>query len=340
MMMRQRAAISELHTGRQWVRGAAVVVLLVLTAVFHWVTPTSQHHLHSLHVVLRKFFIIPIVLAAIWFDVRGALLAAAGATLLYVPHIMLQWAGQSAENVNQIGEIATMWLTGLLAGMLVRSEKGALRKVVETHRGSLMALVAALDAREHETGLHSVRVSDYAVRLGREMGMTREELRALGRASLLHDVGKVGTPDHILLKPGPLSKEEWRLMRQHSGTGRRILLTVPFLRDAAEFVYCHHERYDGTGYPRGLQGEHIPRDARIFVVADVFDALTTDRTYHRKIGCQAAIEEIRKEAGKAFDPTVVEAFLRIPCEEWSRIAGRVAGMQVESLGAGGAGSEE
>ncbi len=312
-------AIEELVGRRQWIRAVVVGVLLIATGVSHWITPTSHRELHLVHVILRKLFIVPIVLAAIWFEMRGALIAAGTATVLYAPHVLLQWTGRFTENINQVGEIATMWVTAVLSGVFVGAERRALREVADTHRGTLLALVAALDAREHETELHSVRVRAYALRIARELGMPREEQQILGQAALLHDVGKVGTPDHILLKPEALTDTEWRLMWKHPEVGRRILLSVPFLRETAEVVRCHHERYDGKGYPRGLRGDEIPFSARVFAVVDVFDALISDRPYHRKMDCASAREEIRKEAGNAFDPNVVRAFLRISCEEWADI---------------------
>ncbi len=314
----------DVYRTRLW-RFGLVGVLLIVIGLSHWTTPTAQHHLHAVHVVLRKLFILSIALAALWFELRGAVLAAGVATILFVPHVLLHWQGRPIENVNQVGEIATMWIAAILFGLLVQKEKNALREVGEAHLGALMALVCALDAREHNTELHSLRVSEYALRIGRELSMPEPELPVLGQAALLHDVGKIGTPDHILLKPGPLTEDEWRVMRQHPETGCRILRSVPFLRQVRGVVYSHHERYDGSGYPEGLRGEQIPRAARVFAVADAFDAMTSDRPYRERAGCEKAREEIAKDAGTAFDPQVVKAFLRVPCEEWDHIRRRTAG---------------
>ncbi len=305
---------------RKLLRRLAIIgILIVLVSMSHWVTPTDHHRLHALHVFLRKLFVLPIVLAAIWFDLRGALAAVCVATVLYLPHVFLQWSGRVAENINQLGEVVTLWVVAVVSGVFVRTEKRALRRVAEAHEGSVTALSSALDAREHETELHSLRVSAFAVRIGGELAMSEDEMRLLGQSALLHDIGKIGIPDSILLKQGSLSDEEWEVMRQHPEIGRRILLSVPFLRDAAETVYCHHERYDGSGYPSSLDDGRIPFAARVFALADVFDALTSDRPYHTKVSCEEAQALIQAGSGKHFDPEVVHAFLRIPCSEWHRI---------------------
>ncbi|MHC4714147.1 MAG: HD-GYP domain-containing protein [Planctomycetota bacterium] len=310
---------------RRWKRIAMIGALLLVTGLAHWVSPTNSANLHWLHIALRKFFVVPIVLAAVWFEMRGALVAVAVATVLYVPHVFLQWAGRHSENINQLGEMVTLWLTAVISGFFVRSERQALTRAVETHRGSLMALVAALDAREHETERHSERVMAYAVQLGRRLAMSPQELRLVRLTALLHDVGKIGVPDHVLLKRGSLDKSEWSLMQRHPETALRILRSVPSLREAARVVYCHHERYDGKGYPRGLKGTEIPFVARVFAVADTFDALTSDRPYRKRLDCEAARELIRKEAGKALDPEVVDAFLSVSCSQWDLAAKSVEG---------------
>jgi putative nucleotidyltransferase with HDIG domain len=195
-----------------------------------------------------------------------------------------------------------------------------LRKVAEMYEGTLIALVTALDAREHDTGLHSLRVKEYAIKLAAGLALDFKQINIIGKGLLLHDIGKIGTPDNILLEKGSLSKEERYIIQQHVETGRRILNSVPFFKDAASIVYSHHERYDGSGYPNGLKGEQIPLGARIFAVVDVLDALTSNRPYHKKITCKEAVEIITNDSGKHFDPNVIDAFLRTPCDEWDRIS--------------------
>ncbi len=186
-------------------------------------------------------------------------------------------------------------------------------RLQETYAGTLEALVAALDARDRETRGHSVRVSRLTMLLARELGVqegTREWLD-MERGSLLHDIGKIGVADAILRKPGKLADDEWAEMRRHARIGYEMLKDIPFLAGAAEIVACHHERWDGKGYPRGLAGEAIPLGARIFALADAFDAMATDRPYRRARSYEECKAEIVRCAGTQFDPRVVEAFLRV-----------------------------
>jgi HD-GYP domain-containing protein (c-di-GMP phosphodiesterase class II) len=196
---------------------------------------------------------------------------------------------------------------------------GALASVEDAYRATLRALSAALEARDHETHGHSRRVVSFSLRLGRELGLDEEGLRALEFGSLLHDIGKIGVPDAILRKPGQLSEEEWARMREHPLFGERILRGIEFLEGAARVVAEHHERWDGMGYPKGLRGEQIDLGARIFAVADAFDAITSDRVYRAGRSYDEALAELDTYAGRQFDPRVVEAFRRVPREEWDEI---------------------
>jgi putative nucleotidyltransferase with HDIG domain len=170
------------------------------------------------------------------------------------------------------------------------------------------ALVARLRLRDAETSEHSERVVRLSLLLGRELGLNSRKMKSLEYGSLLHDIGKVGVPDSILRKPGRLTLLEWDKMRQHPLLGVQILSGIEFLRGASLVVGQHHERWDGQGYPFGLRGDEIDRNARIFAVADAFDAMTSDRVYHRRKTLEAAVTELRRCAGQQFDPEVVEAF--------------------------------
>ncbi|MEM7483079.1 MAG: HD-GYP domain-containing protein [Acidobacteriota bacterium] len=182
------------------------------------------------------------------------------------------------------------------------------------------AVVAAVDARDQETSGHSFRVAQYAVALARSMNIHRPDfLRAIEWGALLHDVGKIAVPDAILRKVGPLTEEEWHIMRQHANWGYEILADVKFLKPALSVVYSHHERWDGAGYPRGLSGEEIPLTARIFAVVDTYDAITSERPYRRAKGHKEAIEELERVAGSQLDPDVVEVFVQIPEVELRRL---------------------
>jgi putative nucleotidyltransferase with HDIG domain len=173
----------------------------------------------------------------------------------------------------------------------------------------------ALDLKDEETAGHSKRVTDMAVRLARSLGMGQAELVHLQRGALLHDIGKMGIPDHILLKGEELTDEEYDLMKRHTIYAYELLSPIDFLRPALDVPYCHHERWDGGGYPRGLAGEDIPLAARIFAVVDVFDALTSDRPYRPAWPRERALAYIRAESGRHFDPAVVTAFFEVVGED-------------------------
>ncbi len=192
-------------------------------------------------------------------------------------------------------------------------------ELLAAYQETLQALAGALDARDTEIHGHCVRVVDLSLAIATQLGigMESESWRALKYGALLHDVGKIGVPDSVLQKTGRLTPEEWTLMRQHSLTGYLMLRQVSFLRDgAAELVYCHHERYDGSGYPRNLAGEQIPLPARIFAIADAFDAMTARRPYRQPFSVERASQEIIRCRGTQFDPEVTDAFLRLNVEKF------------------------
>lgn len=181
------------------------------------------------------------------------------------------------------------------------------------------AMGDALDLRDQETEGHSKRVTAYTIELARAFGVSPSELRTIARGAFLHDIGKIATPDAILLKPGRLNSAEMAIMREHCQRGYEMLRKIPFLCDAAEIVYAHQECFDGSGYPRGLKGTEIPLGARIFAIADTLDAMTSDRPYRKGTSFAEARAEIAACSGTQFDPAIVKIFLRIPDEHWIRI---------------------
>ena len=193
-----------------------------------------------------------------------------------------------------------------------RQLQAAMRRIELTYDETLEALGAALDLRDTETAGHSERVTRYALALAREMGCTDEQLKQIRRGSYLHDIGKIGIPDSILLKEGKLTPEEMAVMQGHVRIGYDIVCRIAFLAGAAEIVLTHQERYDGTGYPQGLVGSEIPLGARVFGVADTLDAMSSDRPYRRALPFAVARDEVVRESGRQFDPNVVQAFLP-PC---------------------------
>lgn len=172
------------------------------------------------------------------------------------------------------------------------------------------SLAEALDLRERETGLHSKRVATHTLLLAAHHYKRASDLREVYWGSLLHDIGKIGVPDAILLKPGNLSDQEWLVMREHPRNGHHILQNLPFLSMAANIVLCHEERFDGSGYPAGLKGEEIPLAARLFAIIDTLDAMTFDRPYRKALPFDTAKTEIVRMAGSQFDPVAVDTFLR------------------------------
>jgi len=197
----------------------------------------------------------------------------------------------------------------------LRDEHAALERSLaelsETHEATLKGWVEALDLRDKETEGHSERVVAISVSMGEEMGLDDTAMAHLRRGALLHDIGKLGVPDAVLLKPSKLTDEEWVLMKRHPGYAYEWLVRIPYLAETAEIPSCHHEKWDGTGYPRGLRGEAIPLGARVFAFADVYDALTSERPYRAAWTKERALAQIRSESGTHFDPSLVDLFIRV-----------------------------
>jgi putative nucleotidyltransferase with HDIG domain len=190
---------------------------------------------------------------------------------------------------------------------------------------TLEALGDALDLKDSETEGHSKRVTAYTIALARAMGIKPAEIKVIARGAFLHDIGKMAIPDDILRKPGALTPDEQEIMKEHCTRGYHILRKIPFLSEAAEIVFAHQEKFDGSGYPNGLSGGEIPVGARIFAVADTLDAITSDRPYRRARSFDIARQEILRCSGTQFDPSVVEVFLKIPNELWHELRAEITG---------------
>jgi putative two-component system response regulator len=208
----------------------------------------------------------------------------------------------------------------------VMEQTAQIRKTMNTlssaYDNTLTALVKALDAREKEVGSHSERVMNFAAFLGEKRGIVGRELQELSKGALLHDIGKIGISDNILLKPGKLDDGEWIEMRKHPQIGYAILSEIDFLKTPAEIILSHHERFDGTGYPNQLKGEQIPIGARIFAVVDTLDAMTSDRPYRKALPFDQAVAEIIKHRSAQLDPDITDLFLSIPRKRWEECAGK------------------
>jgi putative nucleotidyltransferase with HDIG domain len=211
--------------------------------------------------------------------------------------------------------------------VMARTEmlRQAMRDLEHSYDITLEALGDALDLKDAETEGHSKRVTAYTIALARAMGLGPEEIKTIARGAFLHDIGKMAIPDQILRKPGPLTGPEQEIMREHCTRGYHILRKIPFLRESAEIVFSHQERFDGSGYPSALRGAEIPIGARIFAVADTLDAITSDRPYRPAGGFDTARAEILRCSGTQFDPAVVETFLKIPNELWHELRSEING---------------
>jgi len=236
------------------------------------------------------------------------------------PYLPVHDRIQRAQTAIYVGVAGAMgFLYAALSTVVMRGSRMVSRQrrqlvlhsqeLKRSHDSLLQMLCAALDLRDQATKGHSLRVARLAAAVGEQMDLAEEELTQLEQAAMLHDLSKLDLPNVILHKPGPLSESEWEQMQKHPELGYQIVRDVPFLQQAGEIMLCHHERFDGGGYPRGLMGEEIPLGARIFAVVDAYDAMTSDRPYRRAGSHASAVREIKRNSGTQFDPRAVDAFL-------------------------------
>ena len=225
----------------------------------------------------------------------------------------LQESHNYQQNLEQVVQARTEML------------RQAMEDLEHSYDITLEALGDALDLKDSETEGHSKRVTAYTIALARAMGIPPGQIKIIARGAFLHDIGKMAIPDDILQKPGALSAEEQRIMREHCTLGNNILRKIPFLNEAAAIVFAHQEHFDGSGYPSGLRGVEIPVGARIFAVADTLDAITSDRPYRAARSFDAARQEVLRCSGTQFDPAVVEVFLKIPNELWNELRSEITG---------------
>ncbi len=203
-----------------------------------------------------------------------------------------------------------------MVGERTQQLRSALLQIERSYENTLEALGAAIDLRDSETAGHSRRVAMYSTKIAKELDVAEHELKTIIRGAWLHDIGKLATPDAILLKPGALTQEEWRIMQRHAEIGYDLVKRIPFLAQAAEIILSHHERWDGSGYPRGLKARDIPLGARVFAVADTVDAMTSNRPYRSALSFEETEEEIRRGSGSRYDSQVANVFLSVGIENW------------------------
>jgi HD-GYP domain-containing protein (c-di-GMP phosphodiesterase class II) len=271
-----------------------------------------------------------------WLWAVGALTVLASITVLLM--------GQEPTLFSYLATSALLGSMGLLAfvsasralNVGARYEETVLQveEVERSYHSLRQVVTTAMDLRDNVTGGHSDRVVHLSLELGRGLGLTEDRLQQLEWAAFLHDIGKIHVHEEILTKPGPLDAGEWGEMRQHPFFSYSILTQVDHLSEIAEIVYCHHERYDGMGYPRCLRGAEIPLEARIFSVADAYDAMVSQRPYRESLSHEYAVREIISHAGTQFDPQIVAAFARWAISVGGDGIGRMVEDEMERLPAG------
>jgi putative nucleotidyltransferase with HDIG domain len=270
----------------------------------------------------EKYPDVPVVMVTAVHDIQVALQALRNGAYDYLlkpfeREQLLATVRRALEN-RRLKRENDAYRTNLEALVAARTQqwKAALSDLERSYDITLEALGDALDLKDRETENHSKRVTAFTIAIAQKMGLSKEDIRVIARGAFLHDIGKMAIPEKILTKPGKLTPDEVDVMKEHAWYGYKIVKNIPFLSEAAEIVYSHQERFDGTGYPRRLKGEEIPLGARIFSIADTFDAITSNRPYRDKQSDEAARKEIQLWSGRQFDPRIVEVFLSMPDNIW------------------------
>ena len=270
----------------------------------------------------ERFPDMPVVMVTAVHDISVALAALRNGAYDYLlkpfeRDQLLATVGRALENRRLKLENRT-YQTNLESLVEARTNQlqSAMNDLTRSYDITLEALGDALDLKDKETEGHSRRVTAFTIAIARAMGLAGDQIRIIARGAFLHDIGKMAIPDDILRKPGKLTADQTTVMREHCYKGYQIVKKIPFLQDACDIIYSHQERFDGTGYPRGLKGKEIPLGARIFAVADTLDAITSDRPYRSRQSDAAARKEIEDWTGRQFDPEVVQVFLTMPENIW------------------------
>ncbi|MGK7296731.1 MAG: HD-GYP domain-containing protein [Candidatus Wenzhouxiangella sp. M2_3B_020] len=256
-----------------------------------------------LHSPQNRIVAIYLVVAALWIYFSDRLIQ----VLFRTPDAIT-----AAQNVKGWFFVA---FTALLLYLLVRDHFRSLERkhaeLIDSYDETIRGWIQVMDKRHRETRHHTERVSRMAVAFAEEAGIgDRDELVRIRRGAMLHDIGKIGIPDSVLTKPGKLDEDEWRIIRRHPEIGAEILSRIGHLHGCVDIPFCHHERWDGTGYPRGISADRIPLSARLFAIVDVWDALVHDRVYKNAWPEDEVLAHIREQAGKHFDPRLAELFVR------------------------------
>jgi putative nucleotidyltransferase with HDIG domain len=279
----------------------------------------------------EKYPDMPVVMVTAVHDISVALAAIRNGAYDYLlkpfeREQLLNTVSRALENRRLKVENRT-YQTNLESLVKARTDQlqAAMANLERSYDITLETLGDALDLKDRETEGHSRRVTLFTIAIAQALGLPREHITVIARGAFLHDIGKIAIPDKILNKPGKLEPEEMTIMKEHAYHGYQIVKKIPFLAEAADIVYSHQERFDGSGYPRGLKGEQIPLGARIFSVADTLDAITSDRIYRPAQSLKAAREEIARWSGKQFDPDIVKIFLEMPDKIWEDLRREIDG---------------
>ncbi len=290
-------------------RFLVVIVLPGLALLGFMLMSTGGVHSHIL-----PMFMAPAVFMAAAYGFRaGALIALFTAATATVPLLVQGWDDYYARMVVVLtgATMLSAYIPAQVRSALLREYERRRQQQEESYVATIGALAATLDAKDRYTEAHSRETAELAVNVGKRLGLQGEALRLLEYGALLHDIGKIGIPGYILQKPGPLTDEEFAIMREHPVIGERIVASVPFLASLGPIVRGEHERWNGTGYPDGLKGEEIPIEARIIHACDSFHAMASDRSYRKALPLEEIINEFRKESGQQFDPRVVDVMLEL-----------------------------
>lgn len=296
-----------LADGRGIARAWTLVVSgFLLTTVVHAIVGRQTHALHLVHVTFGGVYLVPIVAAAIWLGARAGVALALASAAAYLVHARTVWAGEPMENANQLAMAGVYAFVGLVSAALVRAADRERRARLDSERRAqreaivegVATLSAALRQRDDGTGAHCERVARIAFRVGTEMRLHPEQLEVLRLAALVHDIGKIGVRDDVLLKAAELTAEERARIERHPAIAAEILRPIRGAEEIAEIVLCHHECPDGSGYPRHLVANGTPREARILRVADVFAALVEPRPYKGSLSTGEALARMRSLDGK------------------------------------------
>lgn len=289
----------------RWLKASVILAAVLALTVLHFYVAAGTHQFHVIHIILGGMFLLPIIAAALWFGLSGSLAITALISVAYYVYVRLAWPNQPMENANQYAMIVVYWVISGVAGMLVNLEEREKERRLKAEREVIIEGIAglsnALQFRDEYTRRHSEHVARLAVQIGMRLGLSAEKLEVVRLAGIVHDVGKIGVRDDVLLKHHELSPEEWILVRQHPIIAAQILSPIRGTEEIASIVLAHHECPDGSGYPRGLKGDEIPIEARIIRVADVFASIVEERPYKPATEVEQAMGVVDQLAGTKVD---------------------------------------